>query len=357
MSPRRPLHVLLVDDSALARELIGAVLTRAGMRVTTVADGEAALDEIRRRRLDVVVLDLLLPRLDGLGFLRRVHASPAPPVVVCSNMGEGSEAAKRALAEGAVAIVAKPRVSAAGAVDRRSADALVSVVRKSGKAGGESMRPAPLPVRPPAAALPRTPTRTQAPLLVAIGASTGGTDALRAVLAALPVDAPPIVVVQHMTERFIASFAQRLAVACDADVREATHGELLQTRSVRIAPGSRHVKIGRTGRGLHLELVDGPPVSGHRPSVDVLFGSVAEVVGSAAVGLLMTGMGTDGAEGLLAMKRAGALTIAQDRATSVVFGMPGAAIGRGAADQVLPLAKIARALFDPPPRTRRIAGT
>ncbi len=355
MKPRRPLQVLLVDDSALARELIGAVLTGAGMRVTIAADGEAALDEIRRKRPDVVVLDLLLPRLDGLGFLRRSRGASPLPVVVCSNMEAASETAKRALEEGAVAIVAKPRVTAAGAVERRSADTLVSIVRRSGRRGGESARPAPLREAPPPRTSAPLPVRGQAPALIAIGASTGGTDALRTVLAEIPFDAPPIVVVQHMTERFVASFAQRLAIACGADVREAQHGELLESRAVRLAPGSRHVKVGRSGRGLHVELVDGPPVSGHRPSVDVLFRSVAEVVGPAAVGVLMTGMGADGAEGLLAMKRAGALTIAQDRSTSVVFGMPGAAIGRGAAEQILPLAKIAGALFGAPPQAKRVA--
>jgi two-component system chemotaxis response regulator CheB len=357
MKPRRPLSVLVVDDSALARELVGTVLTRAGMRVTLALDGEAALDAIRRKRPDVVVLDLLLPRLDGLGFLRRSRGAAPVPVVVCSNMGAGSEAARDAVEEGAIAVVSKPRLSASGAVDRRSADALVTVVRKAAKRRGDSLIPAP-PRESGSLPLPAsTQTQTQAPLLIAIGASTGGTDALRAVLADLPRDAPPIVIVQHMTERFIASFAQRLAVACEADVREATHGELLLPRCVRVAPGSRHARVIRSVRGLHVELVEGPPVSGHRPSVDVLFGSVAEVVGRAAVGVLMTGMGTDGADGLLAMKRAGARTIAQDRATSVVFGMPGAAIERGAADLVMPLAKIADALFGISPRVKRVATT
>jgi two-component system chemotaxis response regulator CheB len=354
MKPRRPLHVLLVDDSALARELVAAVLERAGMHVTIAPDGEVALDKVARRRPDVVVLDLLLPRLDGLGFLRRTRAAKPLPVVVCSNMGEGSEAAKRAIEEGASAIVTKPRVNATGAFDRKSADALVQLVRKAAKHRGESMLPGPAP-----APVPSEPTPVQNRLasvsLIAIGASTGGTDALRVVLADVPRDAPPIVIVQHMTERFIPAFAQRLAHACRADVREATAGETLAPGKIRLAPGSRHLRVVRSGRGFHTEIVDAPPVSGHRPSVDVLFASVAESIGAKARGVLLTGMGADGADGLLAMKRAGALTIAQDRATSVVFGMPGSAIQRGAADDVLPLSRIAEALFGEARRAGRLA--
>jgi two-component system chemotaxis response regulator CheB len=189
------------------------------------------------------------------------------------------------------------------------------------------------------------PARPPATTLIAIGASTGGTDALRMILADLPPDAPPVVVVQHMTERFVPAFAQRLGQACRSDVREASHGETLSHGCVRIAPGGRHVRVVRAGRGFQLELHDGPLVSGHRPSVDVLFRSVAESAGPKARGVLLTGMGVDGAEGLLAMRNAGALTIAQDRASSVVFGMPGAAIARGAAADVLPLHRIAAALF------------
>jgi two-component system chemotaxis response regulator CheB len=357
MKPRRPLQVLLVDDSALARELVGAVLSRAGMQVAVAGDGEVALDKIRRERPDVIVLDLLLPNLDGLGFLQRSRGARPPPVVVCSNMGPESETAKRALQAGASAIVAKPRLGASGALERKSADALLAAVRKAAKRRGDSIVPAPLREAPPPRTSAPLPVRGQAPALIAIGASTGGTDALRTVLAEIPFDAPPIVVVQHMTERFVASFAQRLAIACGADVREAQHGELLGARSVRIAPGNRHLRVGRTGRGLHLELVDSAQVSGHRPSVDVLFGSVAEAVGRGSIGVIMTGMGSDGAEGLLSMKRAGARTIAQDRATSVVFGMPGAAIARGAVDQVLPLSRIAGALFGMPQPAGRLAAT
>jgi two-component system chemotaxis response regulator CheB len=355
MKPRRPLQVLLVDDSALARELVGAVLARAGMHVTIAGDGEVALDKIAKRRPDVVVLDLLLPRLDGLGFLRRTRAARPLPVVICSNLGEESETAKRALEEGASAIVTKPRVNASGALERKSADALVQVVRRAAKHRGESMMPGPPREPPPPPESTPIQSRAQSTSLIAIGASTGGTDALRVVLANVPSDAPPIVIVQHMTERFIPAFAQRLAHACQADVREATHGETLVPGKVRLAPGNRHVKVGRTSRGLHLELVDSAPVSGHRPSVDVLFASIADAVGARARGVLLTGMGADGAEGLLAMKRAGASTIAQDRASSVVFGMPGSAIARGAADDVLPLQRIGDALFGEARRAGRLA--
>jgi two-component system chemotaxis response regulator CheB len=272
-------------------------------------------------------------------------------------MGEASEAAKQALEAGAISVVSKPRVNASGVLDQKSVTTLVNVVRKAGKRRGDSLIPAVHREAPPPPEPGPIPVRSQATLLIAIGASTGGTDALRTVLANIPLDAPPIVLVQHMSERFIPSFAQRLAIACGADVREATDGELLEPRAVRLAPGNRHVRVGRSRRGLRLEIVDGPAVSGHRPSVDVLFRSVAEVVGGGAIGVLMTGMGADGADGLLAMKRAGAATIAQDRATSVVFGMPGAAIGRGAVDQVLPLDRIGDALFGRALRPGRLAAT
>ena len=366
---KRPIDVLVVEDSALAREVVGTVLTRAGMRVTFAADGLVALENIRSAPPDVVVLDLMLPRLDGLGLLRRTRGPNAVPIVVCSNaVADGSDAGLLALESGAAALIAKPRVTARGTLAGVAAEELVCAVRQaaeSSSAQARGVRAIEARIsregsregsreRPPPRALRRA---LPAPAVIAMGASTGGTEALRVVLSAMPSDAPPIVIVQHMPERFTAAFAKRLASICRIDVREATHGEALTSGCALVSPGDRHLCLVRTPRGYHVETTQAPPVNGHRPSVDVLFTSVAEAAGRDAVGVLMTGMGSDGAEGLLAMKRAGAATIAQDRATSIVFGMPSAAIALGAADDIVPLQHIPRVALGPAPHPRRALAT
>jgi two-component system chemotaxis response regulator CheB len=381
MSARgRTIHVLLVDDSALARELVGTVLKRAGMVVSFAADGLIALEAMREKRPDVVVLDLMLPRLDGLAFLRRTRGRGEVPVVICSNaVSDGSDAGLLALENGAAALIAKPRVTARGTIARdASAELVCAVLEAAGaRAGSGETRTkhgharSERPRRsahghghaPPhdnvswRTSQTRIVARRPSPVVIAMGASTGGTEALRVVLSEMPKDAPPILVVQHMPERFTAAFAKRLDGLCRINVREATHGEAVVSGSALISPGNRHLRLVRTSRGFHVETTEAPPVNGHRPSVDVLFRSVAEAAGRSAVGVLMTGMGSDGAAGLLAMKRAGACTIAQDRATCIVFGMPNAAIALGAADDVVPLSLIHLAALGRAPHARRATAT
>ncbi|HEX6161219.1 MAG TPA: chemotaxis-specific protein-glutamate methyltransferase CheB, partial [Thermoanaerobaculia bacterium] len=279
-------------------------------------------------RPDVIVLDLEMPRMDGMTFLRTLGYSI--PVVVCSGRPE----AVMALEEGAVEVIAKPAHGVAEFLAEQKAAILHSI-----RAAAASRRPAAVPAvqAPRVAAAP-------AAQVIAIGASTGGTEALRVVLAEMPPDSPPIVVVQHMPALFTRAFAARLNEVCAIEVREAVDGEWLAAGVALIAPGNRHLSVHRASSGFSVQLLDAAPVARHRPSVDVLFHSVARAAGRQAVGVLLTGMGADGAEGLVALRTAGALTIAQDEATSVVFGMPKEAILRGGADRVLPLTRIAAAL-------------
>jgi two-component system chemotaxis response regulator CheB len=342
----RRLQVMVVDDSAVAREVMSRVLSRE-FTVTTAADPLIAMDKIGHARPDVILLDLEMPRMHGLTFLRLIRQESTIPVVVCSSLaGRGTDMALRALEQGAVDVVAKPAVG----VREFLQDAeilLVETVRGAAQARHRRARAAAqtltFPVVPAPAdrqALPTSSPRIAADALIALGASTGGTEALRTILERLPPDAPPVVVVQHMPELFTAAFARRLDECCQVSVKEAAHGDDLGPGRVLIAAGNRHLIVRRQGRRYYVELSDGPLVSRHRPSVDVLFRSVAEAAGRSAVGALLTGMGDDGAEGLLEMKRAGARTIAQDEATSVVFGMPKEAIARKAADQVAALNRI-----------------
>ncbi|HEX8390805.1 MAG TPA: chemotaxis response regulator protein-glutamate methylesterase [Longimicrobium sp.] len=341
-SGRPPLRALVVDDSAVARQTLSLVLTRAGMAVSTAPDPVVALTRMRAERPDVVVLDLEMPRMDGLTFLRQLMRDAPLPVVICStSTGPGSTAAIEALSQGAVAVVEKRRMGVADSAE--AADLVQAVIA----AGSAAVRRAP-------AVRPAEPVRTLAPAalsaarapgsLIAIGASTGGTLAIEEILCALRPDTPPMVIVQHMPAGFTRALAARLDRVSPLEVLEATGGEALVPGRVLIAPGDRHLRVRRAGGGLTAEVWDGPPVNRHRPSVDVLFHSVAAAAGPRAVGVLLTGMGEDGADGLLAVRNAGAWTIAQDQATSVVFGMPAEAVRRGAAQQVLPLHRIAAEL-------------
>jgi two-component system chemotaxis response regulator CheB len=344
---RRALHVLVVDDSAVVREVMASVLSQEpGMTVTTAADPLIAMDKIRRARPDVILLDLELPRMHGLAFLRKIMAEDPLPVVICSGIADaGSGAALQALDEGAVDIVTKPKLRVREFL-HESAVLLIDTVRAAAGAHvGTRRTPAPRPACPPAAKPIPTPARE--PLLavttdkvVAIGASTGGTEALRGLLEAMPPGAPGIVIVQHMPEGFTAAFAHRLNEICRIEVKEAADGDRVVAGRALIAPGNRHTLVRRSGAQYLVEVTDGPLVSRHRPSVDVLFRSVAQAAGSNAVGVIMTGMGADGAAGLLEMKRAGGSTIAQDEATCVVFGMPKEAIAAGGVDEVVSLPRI-----------------
>ena len=346
------LNVLVVDDSAVMRQVMTAVLSReVGITVDTAAHPLIAMGKMKQRRPDVIVLDIEMPHIDGLTFLQQIMAEEPIPVLVCSALAKGgAETVLRALEYGAVDVVQKPSV---GIQDFLYESAVLLVDKVRGAAEARPRRRAAIPSSEKRlsadAVLPTTPSRTLSVTtdkVVAVGTSTGGTEALRVLLMALPLDAPGFVVVQHMPEIFTAGFAQRLNQLCAVDVKEAQDGDRVRPGCVLIAPGNRHTMIVRNGAQYAVRVVDGPLVARHRPSVDVLFRSVAQAAGSNAVGVLMTGMGDDGAEGLLEMKRAGASTIAQDEATCVVFGMPKAAIDRGAVDEVLPITRITQAILD-----------
>jgi two-component system chemotaxis response regulator CheB len=309
------------------------------------------MNKMAHTRPDVILLDLEMPRMDGLTFLRKIMAEDPIPVVVCSGLtGEGTEAAFRAMDEGAVEIVTKPKLGIREFF-HESAVMLVDAVRGAARARVRRRAPAlPHPEQrlTADAVLPRVQQpnlRITSDKVVAVGASTGGTDALRELLEAMPPDAPGLVVVQHMPEHFTRAFADRLNRICRIEVKEAASGDRVLGGRALIAPGNRHTTLVRSGGHYAVEVIDGPLVSRHRPSVDVLFRSVARAAGPNAVGVIMTGMGDDGADGLLEMKQAGAATIAQDEATCVVFGMPKEAIEREAVDEVVPLPQIPQRLL------------
>jgi two-component system chemotaxis response regulator CheB len=345
------ISVLVVDDSAVVRQAVTAVLSQdPGLVVTVAADPYIALDKMGRARPDVILLDLEMPRMDGLTFLRKIMAEDPIPVVVCSGLAaRGTDAAIRALEDGAVEVLAKPALGVRDFL-HDSARTLIETIRGAAQAKVRKRAPVHHPspkhtadvVLPPrSSAVRHPPTDT----VIAIGASTGGTEALRLVLQASPADAPGMLIVQHMPERFTAAFARRLDAECAIEVKEAEPGDRVLRGRALIAAGNRHLLLRRTGTEFTVDVNDGPAVSRHRPSVDVLFRSVAQAAGPHAVGVILTGMGDDGAAGLLEMKRAGARTIAQDERTSVVFGMPKEAIARGGVDAVLPLPAIPAAIL------------
>jgi two-component system chemotaxis response regulator CheB len=347
-SEPRPLQVLVVDDSAVVRQVMTTLLSsEPGFVVTTASDPLIAMEKMKRARPDVIILDIHMPRMDGLTFLRQIMERDPIPVVVCSGVAEsGTEAAFRAMAEGAVDIVRKPKVGIREFL-YESAVTLIDAVRAASQARiGMGPRPrARVPggsttsMRPPA--LARAQER-----IVAIGASTGGPEALRGLLDAMPADGPATLIVQHMPELFTRAFANRLNTTSAMEVKEAKNGDRVARGRALLAPGNSHMRLVRQGGQYCVEVKEGPLVSRHRPSVDVLFHSVAEVAGAAAVGVLLTGMGDDGAEGLLQMKLKGAKTIAQDEASCVVFGMPAKAIKRGGACEIVSLLEIPAAILD-----------
>jgi two-component system chemotaxis response regulator CheB len=303
-----------------------------------------------------VVLDVEMPRMDGLTFLRKIMAERPTPVVICSTLTtQGAETTMQALSAGAVSIVAKPKANLKAAL-LEEADDLVSVVKAAAKARVRRMAVAPKPLKPTAkltadAILPAgvpNPRRAMSETtdrVVAIGTSTGGTQALELVLGALPSDCSGLVIVQHMPAQFTAAFAQRLNKVCDIEVREARHGDRVHTGLALIAPGGRHLTLERDGAQYRVAVIDGPPVSRHRPSVDVLFRSVAKSAGRNAMGVIMTGMGDDGARGLKEMRDAGAPTIGQDEDSCVVYGMPKEAFKTGGVCREVPLDGIPEAIM------------
>jgi two-component system chemotaxis response regulator CheB len=357
----RKIRVLIVDDSAVVRQTLASVLeSDPQIEVLGVAsDPFVAARRIRDEAPDVITLDVEMPRMDGITFLRKLMAQHPIPVVMCSSLTEaGSETLMQALSAGAVDVILKPKLGVAEHLAEskiRICDAVKAAARA--RVAGRRAPPPPAPdaplrepekkltadaMLPPPSGLAMARTTES---IVCIGASTGGTESLREVLEALPANSPGIVVVQHMPERFTASFAKRLNDLCQVDVKEAENGDAVLRGRVLIAPGNFHTLLERSGATYRVSVREGPLVSRHRPSVDVLFRSAARSAGSNAVGIIMTGMGDDGARGLEEMKRAGARTIAQDEATSVVFGMPKEAIARGCVDRIVPLPQIAAELL------------
>ena len=356
---RAPLHVLVIDDSAVTRQVLTATLAGAGLRVSVAADALIALRKIRIDRPDVIVLDLVLPRLDGLSFLRRLMAEDPIPVVVCSNLaGPDTEPTLRALEDGAVEVVAKPRIGVAAFL-REQGPALVETLRAAAEAHLRRRAGPPPPKVTADAVLPRLrPQRAVvSDTVIAIGASTGGTEALATILADLPVECPAVVVVQHMPATFTHAFAARLDGLCRIAVREAAGGEPLVRGQALIARGDRHLVIERRGHTYVAALLDGPPVCRHRPSVDVLFRAVAQTAGAAGIGALLTGMGDDGARGLAEMRSAGARTLAQDEESCVVFGMGREAVRRDAVEALVPLPRLAAEILARCPRRSPDDGT
>ncbi|MCE9663983.1 chemotaxis response regulator protein-glutamate methylesterase [Halomonas sp. M5N1S17] len=336
------IKVLCVDDSALIRDLLSEIInSQPDMEVVAVApDPLVARDLIKRHNPDVLTLDVEMPRMDGLDFLERLmRLRPMPVLMVSSLTQAGSEVTLRALELGAVDFVAKPALGIRNGMMDYAND-IAEKIRAAAKS------------RPRQARRPETTARPtlKAPLvssekLIIIGASTGGTEAIRAVLEPLPANSPAILITQHMPGGFTRSFAERLDRLCQISVKEATDGERVLPGHAYIAPGDSHLKLARSGANYVARLDDGPPVNRHRPSVDVLFHSASSQAGRNAIGVILTGMGKDGAAGLLEMRQAGSATLAQDEASCVVFGMPREAIALGGASEVLGLDDIPERLM------------
>ncbi|MGC3999649.1 MAG: chemotaxis response regulator protein-glutamate methylesterase [Anaeromyxobacter sp.] len=351
----RRIRVLVVDDSAAVRATLSEVLASDPELevIGTAPDPFIAAQRLREQEPDVITLDIEMPRMDGLTFLHHLMAQHPIPVVICSSLAEtGAETTLRALEYGAVDVILKPKlgtrqffhesqiricdtVKAAAAARRIKRDPARPLVTP--KLTADAVLP---PPKPGAGPMLQTTEK-----VVVVGASTGGTEALRVLLQALPGDAPGMVIVQHMPEVFTATFARRLDGLCAVAVKEAEDGDAVIPGRVLIAPGNRHTLLKRSGARYHVEVRDGPLVTRHRPSVDVLFRSTARHAGRNAVAVIMTGMGDDGARGMLELRQAGAATLAQDEATSVVFGMPAEAIKLGGVDRVVALDRIAGELL------------
>lgn len=380
---------LIVDDSAVVRQALTDILgSDPGIEVmAAVADPIFAMRRMEKRWPDVIILDLQMPRMDGLTFLRKIMSEHPTPVVICSTLTEeGAQATMEVLSSGAVDAITKPKIGLQGFLYETKLT-LIDIVKAASKANLKKLQRNAVLAKRPMPSLPRTesrapevakttsrfartpvtgelqvapklsadamlapPTATRGPVtltetVVAIGASTGGTQALEVILHSLPYNAPGVAIVQHMPAGFTAAFANRLNSICEIEVREAKNNDRLREGLALIAPGNQHLLVRRSGAQYFVEVKDGPVINRHRPSVDVLFRSVAHAAGSNATGVILTGMGDDGARGLLEMHQSGAFTIAQNEETCVVFGMPKEAIKRDAADKILPLEEITQAVL------------
>ena len=346
------IKVIIVDDSAVVRQVVAqALASDPGIEVIgTACDPLFAIEKMRTQWPDVLIVDIEMPRMDGITFLKKVMTERPTPVVVCSSLAErGARASFEALAAGAVSIITKPKLGLKSFLEDSSND-IVNAVRSAAKVN----------VRALSSSIPRPKLSADIMLsadynpalshttdqIIAIGTSTGGTRALEDVLTRLPANSLGIVIVQHMPEVFTAMFAERLHTLCQIEVREAKNGDRVIPGRALIAPGGKHMMLKRNGAQYVVDVVDGPLVNRHKPSVDVLFRSVAKFAGANALGIIMTGMGDDGARGLKEMHDAGAKTIAQDEASCVVFGMPKEAIKLGAVDFTLALEQIPAAIVN-----------
>jgi two-component system chemotaxis response regulator CheB len=344
-----PIRVLIIDDSAVVRQALSDIIASdpALTVIATAPDPLIARDKIRRERPDVITLDVEMPRMDGVTFLKELMAEDPIPVVMCSSLTEkGAEITMRALQYGAVEIINKPRLGAKQFLEESRVQ-ICDAVKAAARARVRKLATLTIDPEPKLTAdvildRPRfEETFRTTEKVVAVGASTGGTEALRVFLQALPYDAPGIVIVQHMPQGFTAAFARRLDGICRVDVKEAADNDTVLPGRALIAPGNQHMLLKRSGARYYVQIKDGPLVSRHRPSVDVLFRSVARYAGLNAIGVIMTGMGDDGARGMLEMKQAKAVNLAQDEESCIVFGMPQEAIKQGGVDKVLPLERLA----------------
>ncbi len=343
----KKIRVMIVDDSAVVRQTLQEILSSDAQIevVATASDPLIAAERLKNEVPDVITLDVEMPRMDGITFLQKLMAQHPIPVVICSSLAErDSDTTLKALEYGAVEIVEKPKIGVKRFLEEskvRICDAVKAASRAKPRRLSESRKVDPklsadvVIARPRSGAMMETTEK-----IIVVGASTGGTEALTVFLESLPPDSPPIVIVQHMPEHFTAAFARRLNGICRISVKEAENNDTLIGGRALIAPGNRHMLLKRSGARYFAEVRDGPLVCRHRPSVDVLFRSAARYAGKNCVGVIMTGMGDDGAKGMAEMKEAGAFTIAQDEKSCVVFGMPNEAIKRGAVDRIVSLENI-----------------
>ncbi len=352
---KKRIRVLIIDDSAVVRQTLENILTSDPSIevIGTAADPFIAASKIGKEVPDVITLDVEMPRMDGITFLQKIMSQHPIPVVMCSSLTEkGCLTTFKAMEYGAVEIITKPKMGAREFLEESKViicDAVKAAARARLKRVSPEIRHSKIKRKLTADAVLAAPTgkamdRTTERVVI-VGASTGGTEALREFLESLPQDGPGTVIVQHMPENFTRAFANRLNGICSIEVKEAQNGDSVLRGRALIAPGNKHTLLKRSGARYYVEVKDGPLVSRHRPSVDVLFRSAARYAGGNAVGVIMTGMGDDGAKGMLEMKQAGAVTIAQDEKTCVVFGMPNEAIKLGGVDKILPLDGIAGAVL------------
>jgi two-component system chemotaxis response regulator CheB len=346
---KKKIKVLIVDDSAVVRQTLQEILSSDPQIevIATAGDPFIAADKIKEHVPDVITLDVEMPRMDGITFLQKLMSQHPIPVVICSSLsGDGTETTLKALEYGAVEIITKPRMGTKQFLEE-SRVRICDAVKAASASRVKKIARSKLAINPKLTAdavleKPRSKAMVQTTeKVVVVGASTGGTEALRIFLEALPLDSPGIVIVQHMPENFTKAFANRLNGLCKVTVKEASDNDTVIRGQALIAPGNHHLLLKRSGARYYVEVKDGPLVCRHRPSVDVLFRSAARYAGKNVVGVIMTGMGDDGARGMLEMKEAGAYNIAQDEASCIVFGMPNEAIKRGGVDKVLHLERIA----------------